>query len=268
MEEDYYDDMDSDLDYINEDYYLVSDNIELKKDVNGNVYLIGDKVNIKSTEIVGNVFIIADEVNISSDIYMSLYVMAGSINIESGEILDTYIMADKVNIGQEAIIDRDAKILSNKLNMDGTIYKNLYSMSQDTNINGTVEGKLTYTGNLIEGENSSINEIKEIEVKKDYNNSIKEKLNSIKTALQRLVKIWKIVTGSIIILVIFLLTQNSLNIKGKTEGDKEYYYSDKSFTTDDILNIVKGIIYLVVCIIAIIILFFTVIGIPVGVLFY
>ena len=37
MEEDYYDDMDSDLDYINEDYYLVSDNIELKKDVNGNV---------------------------------------------------------------------------------------------------------------------------------------------------------------------------------------------------------------------------------------
>ena len=213
MEEDYYDDMDSDLDYINEDYYLVSDNIELKKDVNGNVYLIGDKVNIKSTEIVGNVFIIADEVNISSDIYMSLYVMAGSINIESGEILDTYIMADKVNIGQEAIIDRDAKILSNKLNMDGTIYKNLYSMSQDTNINGTVEGKLTYTGNLIKGENSSINEIKEIEVKKENNNNIKERFDSIKTALQRLVKIWKIVTGSIIILVIFLLTQNSLNIK-------------------------------------------------------
>lgn len=249
--------------YLDDDYFLIGDDIIINDSINGNVYLIGDEIEISSEQIDGNVFIIANTLKINTDIYMSLYAIANSVDIESGEIVDAYLIANSVNIGKEASIDRDAKIICDKLNMNGVIYKNLYCMSQNATINGVIDGKLTYTGNLQEGEEANISESQKIEI--EVENNFQERLNAFVVALKRIMLIWKMITGSIIVLIIFLLTKSCIRIN-KTSEEEKLYYTEKTFSDNDIIKLLKGLAYIVLCFIAIIILFITVIGIPVGLL--
>ena len=89
---DYYDDEN------NDDVFIINDTINIDGYTDGNVYLIGNTVNINSEEINGNVFIIANTVNINSYISMSSYIMANSINVKDSDLTDAYFLADKVNI--------------------------------------------------------------------------------------------------------------------------------------------------------------------------
>ena len=252
------------LNYINDDYYYIGDDFSLEKDVNGNVYLIGDKIDLKSGTIAGNVFIIANEVNINSDIYMSLYVMADKINIESGEIVDAYLMANSINVDKEVFIDRNAKIASDSLDIDGEIFGNLYCISQNIKINGTIDGKLTYSGNLNQEEEARINEVEKKEIPTDIN--LEESFNSFVSIIKRIILVWKIITGTIVILVIFLLTKNCIKINNI--DDDKVYYIDKKFDNSDMVTIIKGLLYIVIMFVSIIGLLITIIGIPASLLLF
>ena len=50
------------------DIFLIEQNISVEQSVNGNVYLIGENVNINSGTINGNVFVIAEDVTIKGSI--------------------------------------------------------------------------------------------------------------------------------------------------------------------------------------------------------
>lgn len=237
---DYYDDEN------NDDVFIINDTINIDGYTDGNVYLIGNTVNINSEEINGNVFIIANTVNINSYISMSSYIMANSINVKDSDLTDAYFLADKVNIDEDVIIYRNAKILSSSINMDGQIY-----------------GKLTYTGNLNKGENSIIEDIEEIETvdSSDIESSIKETTKIIKSFFE----MWKICTAIIIIFVIVLLRKDNFSINKTTEDNKSIFYTNKQMN-DVFIDIIKGLIYIVLCIIAFIILFVSLVGIPLGIL--
>ena len=177
---------------------------------------------------------------------MSSYIMANSINVKDSDLTDAYFLADKVNIDEDVIIYRNAKILSSSINMDGQIY-----------------GKLTYTGNLNKGENSIIEDIEKIETvdSSDIESSIKETKKIIKSFFE----MWKICTAIIIIFVIVLLRKDNFSINKTTEDNKSIFYTNKQMN-DVFIDIIKGLIYIVLCIIAFIILFVSLVGIPLGIL--
>ena len=249
--------------YNNDDVFIAKDKINIDNDINGNVYLIGENITINSEEIDGNIFIIADEVNINSDIYMSAYIIADKININSSVITDVYFMANTVDIGDEAYIERNARIATDTLNFNGEIGGNLYSLADTNNINGIINGKLIYSGVLNKGTDAIIESTEQI--KTIEKTSIDSNIKEIGASLKRFFTAWKICTAIVVIFIIVLLKRESFNIIEKNENGKNVYYTSKS-AKELPMDILKGLIYLVLSILAILVLFVTILGIPLGLL--
>ena len=264
LDENYLDAQDyDDSEYINDDLYIAEDEINIEKVINGNAYLMGNTVSINSEYIDGNIFIIANEVNINSDIYMSAYIIADKININSGAITDAYFMANKVDIGEEAYIYRNARIATDTLNLNGEISGNLYSLADTNNINGRIGGKLTYSGVLNKGTDAIIESTEEI--KTIEKSSIDSNIKEIGASIKRFFTAWKICTAIIVIFIIVLLKRESFNIVEKDENSKKVYCTSKSVQKLPI-DILKGLVYLGLSFFIILVLFFTILGIPLGLL--
>ena len=255
----YYDTMNED--YYEDDLYMANNNIDVEKDVNGNVFLVGDSVKIHNSEVVGNLFVVANEVTIDSDTIVdaSAFIIADKINLVSGSAFDAYFIADEVNISNDFYISRDAKIISSKINLNGEVARNFYCISEQLNYNGSIGGKLVYSGNVT-GDISSIENVEKVNIEKGgtkvaKNTYVQGKLFSY---------LIKIITTFVITLLTIVIVTRSLTIV----SENDMYKSVKTPLdgTEVFLDILKGFGYFLLIPFIAIICMLTGIGIIVGVL--
>lgn len=241
---------------INTDLMLIKDNISVDNEVNGNVYMIGEIVNISSEIVDGDVFVIANDVTINANVNGNVYVLTNNLNI-SGDMKDIFVFAENVNFNKDTTC-RDLKTFADTINVDGIVNRDLYAATGEINISATgkVGGILSTTNEFTENK-ENVNEIVIIEdVTKDLEVSEDKFEEFIETAAQGISVFLFVsaeVTGLMIILLIVLFTSNkSIN---KSE-----------LREHGLMDTVYGLLYFALAILIIIGLVLTLVGIPVAIL--
>lgn len=241
---------------INTNLILVRDNITVDNDVNGNIYMIGEIVNISSNNVDGDIFVIANDVTINANVTGNVYVLTNNLNI-SGNMKDIFVLAENVNFNKDTTC-RDLKTFATSINVAGIVNRDLYVTTGEVKLaeTGKVGGTLSVTNELVENK-ENVNEIIIIEdVTKNIELSEDKFETFVKAAAQGinvLLFISAEVTGLMIILIIVLFTsKKSIN---KSEL-KEY----------GLMDTVYGLLYFLLAILIIIGLMLTLVGIPVAIL--
>lgn len=240
---------------INTDVFLFEDNASIENDVNGNIYAVGENINISSKNIDGDVFVLGEEVTINSNVTGNVFVLANNLNI-SGTMRDVLVLTENINL-KENTTCRDFKVIGSNINVEGIVNRDLYAASGDVNLSGTgkVGGTLsTVNDNLINKEN--VNEIQIIEdAFADFEN-IDDQLgffaeNMAKAIIVLLFIASEMIGLLIIAFIVIFTSKNQIN----TSELKEHGIKDTLY----------GLLYYIIVIIISIILMFTIIGIPLSI---
>ena len=240
---------------INTDVFLAEENVLLKNDVNGNVYVVGTTINISSKNIDGDVFVIGETVVINSNITGNIYGVANNFNV-SGSLKDAFVLAETMNLNENTTC-RDFKVIGTNTNVDGNVSRDLYIASGDVNISNTgkVGGILSAVSESI-GNKENVNNFHKIEnIFDGFENTEVQMEKFIRSAAETMRILFFIlaeITGLLIIAVILLFTSKKrINISElKEHGIKDALY---------------GVLYYVISILVIIGLTLTIIGIPVAI---
>lgn len=128
------------------DIYEIGEEVSITKKVNGNVYAMGESVNIDGALIQGNAFVIGQEVEIKNvQIEGSLYVVGENIEI-SGVVNDVYACGSNVIITENANIWRDIRIAGSVVEINGTVGRNAFLGVNELTVGGNslITGTLNY----------------------------------------------------------------------------------------------------------------------------
>ena len=239
---------------INSDVFISEENISVEENVNGNLYLIGEVINISSENIDGNVFVLGNNVSINSNIEGSVYALATNLTIY-GNVEDIYAIAENMSVLENTNC-RDLKVVGANLNMAGTINRDAHIIGGQAQIEekGKVNGVLT-TSKEVLGNSLNVNEIKIVEdVTADFEKSEAqmEKIGeSVIKGIALFLFISSEMTGLIIIAIIVIFASKK---SIQTSNLKE-----KGF-----LDTIYGLVYYFITVGIIIALMITIIGIPVA----
>lgn len=144
-EDDYYEG-DSE-EYINGDLYNVDNSVDVKTDVNGNVFVMGETVNFENIYVEGDVFVLAKKVNFNNSIVNgSVFALAQEIKFDANAY-DVYALGEKVIFSENSYVGRTVRASAKKLELNGSIDANAYVTAENLVIDddATISGKLSYT---------------------------------------------------------------------------------------------------------------------------
>lgn len=239
---------------IDTDVFLLEDNVSIKNNVNGNIYAVGEKIDISSENIDGDIFVIGENVTITSNVTGNVYGFANNLNI-SGNIKDAFVLGENINLNENTTC-RDFKVIGSIINVDGTVNRDLYAAVGDVYVSDTGKvGGLLSTVTDISVNKENVNEIQIIEDAfanlEKTDEQMEEFWEKVAQSIIILFFISAEMTGLLIIAIIILLT------------------SKKQINTSDlkehgIIDALYGLLYYVIAIFIIIALMFTIIGIPVS----
>lgn len=124
---------------VNEDLYIVADEIVIDGVVDGDVIAIGDSIQINGT-ITGDTHFIARMVNINANIYGNTFVIANNTNIqgvitENTSVISTYLNYDADTQGNVLGIFAEGTL-------KGSVGKNLRAIAMTSSIDSVVRGDL------------------------------------------------------------------------------------------------------------------------------
>ena len=241
---------------IDTDLMLIQDNISVNNNVNGNVYMIGEVVNISSELIDGDIFVVANHVTINSNVNGNVYVLTNNLNI-SGEMKDIYVFAENVILNDNTIC-RDLKTFATNINIEGIINRDLYAATGEVNISltGKINGSLSTTNERVEHK-ENVNEIKIIE---DITKGVKDsedKIEEFAEAVSQSIKIFFFVSAEVIGLIIILIIVLFSSNKSMSNSELKEYV---------VMDTVYGLLYFILAILMIGGLIFTLVGIPISIL--
>lgn len=237
---------------VNSDVFITQENVLVDERVNGSLFLIGDNVKVSSPEVNGNVFVIGNEIEITGKINGSVYAISTDVEI-SGETEDLYLITNDLEILRQASC-RDVKVIGNSVEVEGLVNRDLYAISNEVDIKNTenskVNGVLYATGNVI-GRTDKINEISKMDIRIEKNDVF---LNAFAKIVRTIYFISTAIMAFAIIAVIVLCTKKN-----------EVYRSDvKEMFFKDALH---GLVCWLICILIVMALALTIIGIPLAMLF-
>lgn len=240
---------------IENDIYLCEQKISIENNVNGNVYVIGKKIDISSDNINGNVFAIGQDVTIKGFVYGSIYVMGENVNIESTCTGTVYTLGKNITLGENITILGNLNVSADSLYISGNVNRELNAYVENINVSDKSEyigkGHVSYSAELVDPKGM----LEELDVQ------LHEKTTEKVQGLKEVITIGKIQSEVIsAISTIILIGIMYLIIKNRQTEKTENY------THEIVISIVKGFLWLVVTPIVSIILLCTVIGIPVALL--
>lgn len=237
------------------DIYLFQESISIEEDVNGNIYVIGKKIDISSNYINGNIFAIGEDITINGLISGSIYALGENINIGAGSVNVVYAIGKNVRLGENANIMNDFKVGADNLNIAGNVNRSLDAYVEKLNIEETAEyvakGNISYSEEVIDP-----NEVLEAVAltKHEKNEKTSEELQKIAAIGKVKSEIITIISTAIIIAVIYFIVKNK-----QTDNSENY-------SKEIVSNIVKGILYLIFVPLVALVLICTIIGIPLSLL--
>lgn len=144
-EDDYYEG-DSE-EYIDGDLYNMDNSVDVKTDVNGNVFVMGETVNFENIYVEGDVFVLAKKVNFNNSIVNgSVFALAQEIKFDANAY-DVYALGEKVIFSENSYVGRTVRASAQKLELNGSIDANAYVTAENLVIDddATISGKLSYT---------------------------------------------------------------------------------------------------------------------------
>lgn len=130
----------------NGDYYVSGDDVTIDKLIDGNAFVMANKVTITG-EIGGDLFVMAKEVDINEGyVYGNVFVVADSFNL-TGTIYDLYAYCGNITIGYDGIVYRDLKATAGNIDIQGRIGRNVFTSSNNLKISEDVliYGNLEYS---------------------------------------------------------------------------------------------------------------------------
>lgn len=133
--------------YINGDLYNVDNSVDVKTDVNGNVFVMGETVNFENIYVEGDVFVLAKKVNFNNSIVNgSVFALAQEIKFDANAY-DVYALGEKVIFSENSYIGRTVRASAKNLELNGSIDANAYITAEKLVIGDDtiISGKLSYT---------------------------------------------------------------------------------------------------------------------------
>ena len=142
--------------YIDGDLYNMDNSVDVKTDVNGNVFVMGETVNFENIYVEGDVFVLAKKVNFNNSIVNgSVFALAQEIKFDANAY-DVYALGEKVIFSENSYIGRTVRASAKNLELNGSIDANAYITAEKLVIGDDtiISGKLSYTsekaGNISE----------------------------------------------------------------------------------------------------------------------
>lgn len=133
--------------YIDGDLYNMDNSVDVKTDVNGNVFVMGETVNFENIYVEGDVFVLAKKVNFNNSIVNgSVFALAQEIKFDANAY-DVYALGEKVIFSENSYIGRTVRASAKNLELNGSIDANAYITAEKLVIGDDtiISGKLSYT---------------------------------------------------------------------------------------------------------------------------
>jgi cytoskeletal protein CcmA (bactofilin family) len=128
---------------IDEDLYVVADDIKVDGVVDGDVILVGDSVQLNGT-ITGDAYILGTTVNIDSNVYGNIFVFGNNTNIEGLVTDNTYIVSSFLDY--QADTQRDMLAIFFDGTLKGSVGDDLRAIGIKPNIESIIRGDLVLIG--------------------------------------------------------------------------------------------------------------------------
>lgn len=255
---------------VNGDLFVMAREINISGTVNGSVFAIGYKINLTG-KVTENVFVGGNIVEINSVVDQDIFAAGQDIAINNYISRDAFLAGSFLELGAEAKVERNLSIAGGINNINGGIGNNLYLNSGEVNLNGTVgsnlEGKVNQlkllpnaviSGDLnyqspkvatIDDEASVVGKKSWTKIEDSQKDSIKEKKSSLFSQGYGF-KLW---TSLSLILLGFIVTAI---FKNKTRVVADYLRQNylRSFGYGMLIVVIAPVVMLV--------LLFTLVGIP------
>lgn len=159
---------------VEEDLYEFDEEVTINKKVNGNVYAMGQQIDIDGAIIKGNAFLLGQDIKIKNvQIDGSLYVLGENIEF-SGVTNDMYACGSKIIMDENGNVWRDSRIFGEKVQINGTIARNAFIAVNELTVGEKATiGTLNYLSTN-EAEISSNSKIDNVNFQKQEEKEIEE----------------------------------------------------------------------------------------------
>jgi hypothetical protein len=128
---------------IDEDLYVVADDIKVDGVVDGDVILVGDSVQLNGT-ITGDAYILGTTINIDSNVYGNIFVFGNNSKIEGLVTENTYIVSSFLDY--EADTQKDMLAMFFDGTLKGSVGDDLRAIGIKPNIESIIRGDLVLIG--------------------------------------------------------------------------------------------------------------------------
>lgn len=251
-------------------YYAAGENIIIQSPMKDDVYLAGSNIEI-SGPVEGDVIAVGSNVIISSEIKGNLRVIAKTVIIKGKIGKNVTIAGAVVTITPEAEINQSLIVAGSNVEINGKIGKNIYAAAINISINSEILGsaylKIDPEGSLILYPQANISgnleytATKTAEIKGGAKIGLKEKFTQwqieqrspLRNRFNLIFLTWWLAGffGALVVGLILVILFKDYTLKVQKQIDKNI-----------LLTMAKGLIYLIVAPIALIILAITIIGLP------
>ena len=121
-------------------YFAASDYLSVNTQINGDAYLAGNNVEITNT-VTGDLFVAGNKVTVDGTVADSLRIAAGTVDLSSTVFGNVLIVADVVNINQAAKILGHTNIYANKITISGALNGETTIRGSEVVLNGTLNNQ-------------------------------------------------------------------------------------------------------------------------------
>ena len=232
---------------VNNDQYLMGDEITISETVNGNAFIIADTLTITG-QIGGDLFVMANTINLDGgQVYGNVFAIGETITL-NGLIYDLYAVCGTLNVSYDGVAYRDLKVTCDTANINGVVGKNV-NISATKGL--TLESDCVIYGDLNYEAPNEI-EVAEGMVTGTVNYEKASSVSLPTDAMDYLVLLF----DAIFVLVIWLLI---------SKFAPKFYGKVTALTPKKILlALVVGIVSFIVVAFASIVFIFTIVGLPIA----
>ena len=120
----------------------------MDKYVDGNVYIMGQDVEITG-EVNGSLFVLAQSVKIEETAYVAIHTYVAAVDLEmNGFTSDMYAVSQNFYMGETAVINRDLHVAAVNANIYGTIGRDVKLSANSIDVYESEEQAMTVYGNF------------------------------------------------------------------------------------------------------------------------
>ena len=248
---------------------ITGNNISVNGEIDGTTLVFGNWIEINSN-IVGDLICFGNNVNVNGEIDGNSYLFAQTVKFNGKLTRDLIGFAATVSVGEDGKIERDMLAFAATHNMFGNIGRNYSTYGNLSNVNGAVGGDIHIEGNMSVGDNAvikgSLTQVNDKEDKVADGARVSGEINYTyksyeKTEVSMSNRIWNAVKSFIFSIILGVIIWLLVIFFDPSFIEKGMVLLERPLQTVGL-----GALILVVVPIVSVIIFITIVGIPIGII--